>query len=67
MVHHNPGEAPFQSRFTDSGELAALGYTGQVVKHLNACVPLGCGAEIEFPGTNEEEVWLAAASTPGAG
>jgi len=62
MVHHNPGEAPFQSRFTDPGELAALGYTGQVVKHLNACVPLGCGAEIEFPGTNEEEVWLAAAS-----
>ena len=53
MVHHNPGEPPFQSRFTDPVELTALGYTGQVVKHLNACVALGCDGEIEFPGTPE--------------
>ena len=30
MVHHNPGERPFQSAFLDSDHLVALGYTGQV-------------------------------------
>ena len=62
MVHHNPGEAPFQTQFTNPEKLAVLGYNGQVVKHLNACVPLGIGSEIEFPKTPEEESWLAAAS-----
>lgn len=61
MVHHNPGEPPFQTRFTNPKELSALGYTGQVLKHLNACVPLGMGGEIEFPGTPEEVAWLAEA------
>jgi len=61
MVHHNPGEPPFRSRFTDPRELAALGYTGQVCKHLNACIPLGFAGANEFPGTPEEEAWLAAA------
>ncbi len=61
MVHHNPGEPPFKTRFTDAGELATLGYNGQVFKHLNACVPLGMGSETEFPGTPEEEAWLTAA------
>ncbi|MEI7781858.1 MAG: hypothetical protein WCJ18_08020, partial [Planctomycetota bacterium] len=62
MVHHNPGEPPFQSRFTNPKELSALAYTGQVLKHLNACIPLGCAETTEFPGTPEEETWLATAS-----
>jgi hypothetical protein len=62
MVHHNPGEPPFETRFTNPKELSALGYTGQVLKHLNACIPLGFGNATEFPGTPEEEAWLAGAS-----
>jgi len=62
MVHHNPGEPPFETRFTNPKELSALGYTGQVLKHLNACIPLGFGGATEFPGTPEEEAWLAGAS-----
>jgi len=62
MVHHNPGEPPFETRFTNPKELSALGYTGQVLKHLNACIPLGFGEATEFPGTPEEEAWLAGAS-----
>lgn len=56
MVHHNPGEAPFKTAYTDPSHLASLGYTGQVLKHLNACVPIG-----EFPSTPEEKQWLAQA------
>lgn len=62
MVHHNPSESPFQSRFTDPRELASLAYTGQVLKHLNACIPLGFGEATEFPGTPEEKAWLTGAS-----
>lgn len=54
MVHHNPGEPPFDTRYIDPAFLRSLGFTGQVLKHLNACVPLG-----EFPATPEEGDWLA--------
>ena len=53
MVHHNPGEPPFDTRYTDPAFLRELGYTGQVLKHLNACVPLG-----PFPETDAEAAWL---------
>lgn len=57
MVHHNPGEAPFDSRFNDAHYLAKLGYTGQVFKHLNASVGLR-----GFPGNATESAWLDEAS-----
>lgn len=56
MVHHNPGEPPFESAYTDPAHLASLGYDGQVFKHLNACVPLG-----SFPSGSGEREWLHAA------
>lgn len=56
LVHHNPGEPPLRTRFTDPLHLRALGYSGQVLKHLNACVPLG-----GFPSTAQESAWLRAA------
>jgi hypothetical protein len=30
MVHHNPGEARYQSRYNDPAELAKMGYGGKV-------------------------------------
>lgn len=56
MVHHNPGEAPFDSRFNDPEYLTGLGYTGRVLKHLNASVALH-----GFPGDAAEAAWLAEA------
>ncbi|MCX7712922.1 MAG: hypothetical protein N2035_04565 [Chthoniobacterales bacterium] len=56
LVHHNPGEPPLQTRFTDPSYLASLGYTGQVLKHINACVPLE-----NFPSSPEEQAWLSSA------
>lgn len=56
LVHHNPGEPPFESRYTDPAFLARLGYNGMVLKHLNACAPLG-----NFPANGEEARWLEAA------
>jgi hypothetical protein len=38
MVHHNPGEKPFDSAFTDSRHLKSLGFTGQCFKHINAVI-----------------------------
>lgn len=35
MVHHNPGEPPFESAFLDPAHLGAYGYNGQVFKHIN--------------------------------
>lgn len=62
MVHHNPGEAPFTTPFTQPAHLAALGYNGQVAKHLNACVDFNAFVPGSFPVTPEETHWLAAAS-----
>lgn len=58
MVHHNPGEPPFSTQFTDPAVLADLGFTGQVFKHINACIPGFWNGEQEFPISNEEKLWL---------
>ena len=38
MVHHNPGEPHFETRFTQPEYIRDLGYTGQVPK-----IELQCG------------------------
>ena len=58
MVHHNPGEQPFQSAFLDSDHLVALGYTGQVFKHINCIVTFRALGEDFFPEGSEERAWL---------
>lgn len=58
MVHHNPGEAPFVTRFSDPRELAARGYTGQVHKHINAVIRFDSLGYDLWPRGSEEERWL---------
>ena len=64
MVHHNPGEPPFQSRFLDPAHLADYGFNGQVFKHINCIVTF---AELDvdvFPAGTPERAWLETI-TPG--
>lgn len=64
MVHHNPGEPPFQSAFLDPAHLADYGFNGQVFKHIN-CVATyeRLGVDV-FPHGSPERAWLDA-FTPG--
>lgn len=38
MVHHNPGEAPFNTVFSDPEKLKSYGYNALVFKHINTAV-----------------------------
>ncbi len=38
MVHHNPGEAPFDTAFLNPEKLVSYGYNAQVFKHINTAV-----------------------------
>lgn len=56
MVHHNPGEAPFDTRFTEPVELKQRGFNAQCFKHINTVMRLdAAGASAPSP---EEEAWL---------
>jgi hypothetical protein len=58
MVHHNPGEPLFQTRFLDPSHLADYGFNGQVFKHIN-CVATFAGTGVDcFPQGSAEQVWL---------
>jgi hypothetical protein len=64
MVHHNPGEAPFESRFLDPEHLRSYGFNGQVFKHVN-CVATYAASGVDcFPVDSPEREWLDA-FTPG--
>jgi hypothetical protein len=58
MIHHNPGEALFDSAFLDPGHLKAYGYNGQAFKHINTVVTFEAIAPGVFPATPEEGEWL---------
>lgn len=58
MVHHNPGEPPFQTRFLDPAHLAAYGFNGQVFKHLNCVVTYAATGVDVFPEGSAEREWL---------
>jgi hypothetical protein len=58
MVHHNPGEPPFQTAFLDPANLVAYGYTGQVFKHINCIATFRALGEDFFPAGSEERAWL---------
>jgi len=58
MVHHNPGEAPFNSRFLDPEYLAAAGFNGQVFKHINCVATFAASGVDCFPEGSAERVWL---------
>lgn len=58
MVHHNPGEAPFRSRFLDPGHLVDYGFNGQVFKHINCIATFEkLGVDV-FPAGTAERAWL---------
>ena len=58
MVHHNPGEAPFSSRFLDPAVLARYGWNGQVLKHINCALTFdGFDPEI-LPQGSPERAWV---------
>lgn len=64
MVHHNPGEPPFATRFSDPAHLRDYGFNGQVFKHIN-CVATYAATGVDcFPAGTPESAWLAA-FTPG--
>ncbi len=60
MVHHNPGESPFDTNFTDPTYLAHYGFNGQVFKHVHCLATLEAVAPGIFPTTPEEIAWLEA-------
>jgi hypothetical protein len=64
MVHHNPGEAPFQSRFLDPAHLADFGFNGQVFKHLNCVITYAATGVDVYPHGSPDREWLDA-FTPG--
>ncbi len=58
MVHHNPGEPPFQSRFLDPAHLVDYGFNGQVFKHINCIATFEkLGVDV-FPAGTPERKWL---------
>ena len=60
MVHHNPGEERFRSRFLDPAHLVDYGFNGQVFKHINCIVTFeSLGVDV-FPADTEERAWLDA-------
>ncbi len=60
MIHHNPGEAPFDTAFSNPEHLKDYGYNGQAFKHINTVVTLDAIAPGVFPATEEERTWLDA-------
>lgn len=60
MVHHNPGEPPLDTIFTDPKTIRAHGFTGQAFKHINTVVRFEASAPGLFPSNEEERRWLEA-------
>ena len=59
MVHHNPGEPQFTTRFTDPFYLKELGYTGQVPKMEVQCACTYDDWHYEVvPRKTEERRWI---------
>ncbi len=58
MVHHNPGEPPFESAFLDPTHLVDYGFNGQVFKHIN-CIATYAAAGVDcFPEGSMDRGWL---------
>jgi hypothetical protein len=58
MVHHNPGEPSFKSRFLDPARLADYGFNGQVFKHVNCVATFAASGVDCFPAGSPERAWL---------
>jgi hypothetical protein len=60
MVHHNPSEPAFETRFLDPRQLGELGYTGQVFKHVNCAVRLDTLGRKDFELGTQAGDWMEA-------
>lgn len=58
MIHHNPGEAAFDTAFSDPRHLLRYGYNGQAFKHINTIATFEAIAPGVFPANDEERDWL---------
>lgn len=58
MVHHNPGEPPFDSAFLNPEHLVDYGYNGQVFKHLNCIATFAASGVDIFPKGSRDRAWL---------
>lgn len=58
MVHHNPGEAPFNSKFNSPETLFDYGFNSQVFKHINTVVTFDSLVYELFPENSPEKLWL---------
>jgi hypothetical protein len=58
MVHHNPGEPPFETKFLEPKFLAECGYNGQVFKHLNCAIRFDSIAPNLFASGTEAGKWM---------
>lgn len=59
MVHHNPGEAPTQTNFTNPQYLKSYGFNAQVFKHINTIVTFDKLGHDLFPAGSPDAEWLA--------
>jgi hypothetical protein len=60
LVHHNPGETPFKTDFTNPRSLAELGYSGQVFKHVNCAVRFDTLGRNDFKTGSPAGDWMDA-------
>lgn len=58
MVHHNPGEAPFETEFNHPAKLKEYGYNTQVHKNLNAAITFEHFDARIFPKGSEMREWV---------
>lgn len=58
MVHHNPGEPPFQTIFNRAQDVADYGFNSQVFKHVNTIVSFDELGLNLFPENSPERQWL---------
>ena len=57
MIHHNPGDKPFDTAFSDPEYLRSYGYNAQAFKHINTIATFDAIAPGVFPSTPEESSW----------
>lgn len=60
MVHHNPGETPFETSFSNPEKLKCYGYNGQVFKHINCTAKFASISPAVVPSGSAEEAWADA-------
>ena len=58
MVHHNPGEAPFETSFLNPEKLKEYGYNAQVFKHINTAVTFKKYDEHLFDQSPDALLWI---------